>query len=126
MYKFLFLSLYRHLINEGISKQIQWAWASRELCPFFMMLIQSNHRNLEGGREGEGGKEGGREEKEDRKNAKRGNKSNTELELSNFRYHINCYWDSVTKLQINTIKSTHDHNSSDKAPFNFTLKSILS
>ena len=56
-----------------------------------MMLIQSNHRNLVGGREGEGGKEGGREEKEDRKNAKRGNKSNTELELSNFRYHINCY-----------------------------------
>ena len=109
MYDFLFLSLYRHLINQGISKQIQCAWT-------FTVLIQSNHHHLEGRRE---------REKEDRKNAKRGNKSNIELELCNFRYHINCYWDFVIKLQINTIKSTHDHKRSDKAPFNFTLKSIL-
>ena len=69
--------------------------------------------------------EGGREEKEDRKNAKRGNKSNIELELSNFRCHRNCYRDFVNKLQINTAKSTCDHTISDKAPFNYILQSIL-
>ena len=44
------------------------------------------------------------------KNDKRGDKSNTELELSNFRYHRNCYQEFVNKLQINTAKSTYDHN----------------
>ena len=42
VYDFLFLSLYRHLMNEGISKQIQCVWASKELGPIFMVLIQSN------------------------------------------------------------------------------------
>ena len=56
-----------------------------------------------------------REKAENRKNAKRGNKSNIQLELSNFRYHRNCYQDSVNKLQINTAKSTYDNTSSDKA-----------
>ena len=55
-----------------------------------------------------------RERGENRKNAKRGNKSNIQLELSNFRYHRNCYRDFVNKLQINTAKSTHDNTSSDK------------
>ena len=63
-----------------------------------------------------GGRKEGREEKEDRKNGKRGNKSNIELELSNFRYHRNCYQDVANNLQINTVKSTYDHLSSDKAP----------
>ena len=59
---------------------------------------------------------GGREEKEDRKNAKRGSKSNIELELSNFRYHRNCFRHFVNKLQINTAKIPYDHHtSSDKA-----------
>ena len=54
----------------------------------------------------------------------RGNKSNIELELFNFRYHRNCYWDFVNKLQINTANRTYDHISSDKAPFNYVLRSI--
>ena len=61
-------------------------------------------------------RKGRREEKEDRKNAKRGNKSNIKLELSNFRYHKNCYQDFINRLQINTANSTFDHTSSDKAP----------
>ena len=66
------------------------------------------------------------EEKQDRKKiAKMGNKSNIELELSDFRYYRNCYWDFVKKLQINTAKNTYGHTSSDKAPFNYILKSIL-
>ena len=65
---------------------------------------------------GVGGRKGGREEKEDRKNAKRGNKSNIGLELSNFRYYRNCDRDFVNKLHINTTKSTYDHTSSDKTP----------
>ena len=69
--------------------------------------------------------ERGWEEKEDRKNAKRGNKSNIGLELSSFRYHRNCYWDFVNKLQINAAKSAYDFTSSDNAPFNYILKSIL-
>ena len=60
--------------------------------------------------------ERGWEEKEDRKNAKRGNKSNIGLELSNFRYYRNCDRDFVNKLHINATKSTYDHTSSDKAP----------
>ena len=61
---------------------------------------------IRGVREGNGGKEGGREEKEDRKkNAKRGNKSSIELELSNFRYHRNCFRDFSNKLQINPAKN---------------------
>ena len=71
------------------------------------------------------GRRAGREEKDDRKNAKRGNKSNIELELSNFRYQISCYWDFVNKLQINTAKNTRDLTSSDKVPINYILKSIL-
>ena len=42
---------------------------------------------MEGGR----GRKGGREGKEGRKNAKRGNTSNIELKLSNFRFYRNCY-----------------------------------
>ena len=61
---------------------------------------------IRGVREGNGGKEVGREEKEDRKkNAKRGNKSSIELELSNFRYHRNCFRDFSNKLQINPAKN---------------------
>ena len=71
------------------------------------------------------GRRAGREEKDDRKNAKRGNKSNIELELSSFRYQISCYWDFVNKLQINTAKNTRDLTSSDKVPINYILKSIL-
>ena len=52
-------------------------------------------------------------------------KANIELELSNFRDRRNCYRDFVNELQINTAKSTHDHTSSEKAPFNYILKSIL-
>ena len=63
------------------------------------------------------GRKGWREEKEDRKNANKGSKSNIELELPNSRYHRNCYRDIVNKLQINKQKSTYDHHtSSDKAP----------
>ena len=40
IYDFLFLSLYRHGMNKGISKQIQCVWASKELCPIFMVLIR--------------------------------------------------------------------------------------
>ena len=66
-----------------------------------------------------------REEKEGRKNAKRRNKSNIELELSSFRYYRNHYWDFVNKLQINTAKSTYDKTSYDNLLFNYILKSIL-
>ena len=66
-----------------------------------------------------------REEKQDRKNAKRGNNNNTELKLSNFRYHKNCFRDFSTKLQINAAKNTCDQTSSDKAPLNYILKIIL-
>ena len=60
---------------------------------------------------------GGREEKEDRKNAKRGSKRNIELELSNFKYDRNCFRYFVNKLQINTAKIPKDrHTSSAKAP----------
>ena len=65
----------------------------------------------EGGVERKGGWK-----KEDRESAKRGNKSNIELESSNFRYHRNCYQNFANKLQINTAKSTYDHTSSDMAP----------
>ena len=56
------------------------------------------------------GRKGWREEKEDRKNANKGSKSNIELELPNSRYHRNCYRDIVNKLQINKQKSTYDHH----------------
>ena len=80
---------------------------------------------MEEGRKGEGERGGKWEEKEKkgRKNAKRGNKASIELELFNFRYHWNCYWDLVNKLQINTGKRTCDHTSSDKATLSYVLKS---
>ena len=68
---------------------------------------------------------GRREEKEDRKNAKTGNKSNVKLKLSNLRYHRNCFRDFRNKLQINAAKRACDQTSSDKAPFNYILKIIL-
>ena len=54
----------------------------------------------------QGCKGGGREEggKEDRRNAKRGNKSIIELKLYNFRYHRNCFRDFNNKMQINAAK----------------------
>ena len=67
-------------------------------------------------RGGEREKQGGRLEKEGRKKAKRENKSNIDLELSNFRYHRNFYQDFVNKLQIITAKSTYNHTSFDKTP----------
>ena len=50
-------------------------------------------------------REGGRRRKTEKKNAKRGNKSSIELELSNFRYHRNCFRDFSNKLQINPAKN---------------------
>ena len=67
---------------------------------------------------------GRREEKEDKKNAKTGNKSNIKLKLSNLRYHRNCFRDFRNKLEINAAKRTCDQTSSDKAPFNYILKII--
>ena len=87
-------------------------------------ILQDLNRKIqwsEGGEE----RKGGREEQEDRKTAKRGNKSNIELKLSNFRYHRNCFQDFSTKLQINAAKSTCHQTSSDKAPFHYILKIIL-
>ena len=75
-------------------------------------------------REAKRAKEEGRTRKTE-KNAKTGNKSNIKLKLSNFRYHINYFLDFSNKLQINAAKSTCDHASSDKAPFNYILKIIL-
>ena len=83
--------------------------------------LNSKSQRSEGGEESRGG----REDKEDWKNAKTGNKSNIKLKLSNFRYHINYFLDFSNKLQINVAKSTCDHASSDKAPFNYILKIIL-
>ena len=76
---------------------------------------------MEGGRARKGGREG----KEGRKNAKRGNTSNIELKLSNFRFYRNCYRGFVNKLQINAAKNRCDQTSFDKAPFNYILRSIL-
>ena len=59
---------------------------------------------MEGGR----GRKGGREGKEGRKNAKRGNTSNIELKLSNFRFYRNCYRGFANKLQINAAKNRCD------------------
>ena len=91
-----------------------WVWSSWCWCIINIIWREAGRR--EAGRQGVGGRKEGREEKEDRKNGKRGNKSNIELELSNFRYHRNCYQDVANNLQINTVKSTYDHASSDKAP----------
>ena len=87
-------------------------------------ILQDLNRKIQGSEGGEERK-GGREEQEDRKTAKRGNKSNIELKLSNFRYHRNCFQDFSTKLQINEAKSTCHQTSSDKAPFHYILKIIL-
>ena len=87
-------------------------------------ILQDLNRKIQGSEGGEERK-GGREEQEDRKTAKRGNKSNIELKLSNFRYHRNCFQDFSTKLQINAAKSTCHQTSSDKAPFHYILKIIL-
>ena len=87
-------------------------------------ILQDLKRKIQGSEGGEERK-GGREEQEDRKTAKRGNKSNIELKLSNFRYHRNCFQDFSTKLQINAAKSTCHQTSSDKAPFHYILKIIL-
>ena len=83
--------------------------------------LNSKSQRSEGGEESKGG----REDKEDWKNAKTGNKSNIKLKLSNFRYHINYFLDFSNKLQINAAKSTWDQTNSDKAPFNYILKIIL-
>ena len=122
MYYILFV------ISDEISKKIQCVCKSKELCPIFTLMMQGNYHNLEGGKEREGarGRKWGREGKEGRKIAKWWNKSNIELKLSNFRYHRNCYQDFVHKLQINGAKNTYDQTSSDKVPFNYILKSILS
>ena len=87
-------------------------------------ILQDLNRKIQ---KSEGGQErkGGREEQEDRKTAKRGNKSNIELKLSNFRYHRNCFQDFSTKLQINAAKSTCHQTSSDKTPFHYILKITL-
>ena len=77
--------------------------------------------NVRGVREGKGGKE----ETEDRKHAKTGNKSNIKLKLSNIRYHLNCFRDFSNKLQINAAMSTCYQTSSDKEPLNYILKIIL-
>ena len=87
-------------------------------------ILQDLNRKIQGSEGGEERK-GGREEQEDRKTAKRGNKSNIELKLSNFRYHRNCFQDFSTKLQINAAKSTCHQTSSAKAPFHYILKIIL-
>ena len=87
-------------------------------------ILQDLNRKIQGSEGGEERK-GRREEQEDRKTAKRGNKSNIELKLSNFRYHRNCFQDFSTKLQINGAKSTCHQTSSDKAPFHYILKIIL-
>ena len=87
-------------------------------------ILQDLNQKIQGSEGGEERK-GGREEQEDRKTAKRGNKSNIELKLSNFRYHRNCFQDFSTKLQINAAKSTCHQTSSDKAPFHYILKIIL-
>ena len=47
-------------MNEGISKQIQCVWDSKDLCPIFMVLVQNKQHSLEEGTEGEGGKEDGK------------------------------------------------------------------
>ena len=83
--------------------------------------LNSKSQRSEGGEESKGG----REDKEDWKNAKTGNKSNIKLKLSNFRYHINYFLDFSNKLQINAAKSTCDQTSSVKAPFSYILKIIL-
>ena len=87
-------------------------------------ILQDLNRKIQGSEGGEERK-GGREEQEDRKTDKRGNKSNIELKLSNFRYHRNCFQDFRNKLQINEAKSTCHQTSSDKAPFHYILKIIL-
>ena len=68
---------------------------------------------------------GGREEKEDKKMQKQETKSNIKLQLSNFRYHRNCFRDFRNKMGINAAKSTYNQTGSDKAPFNFILRIIL-
>ena len=87
-------------------------------------ILQDLNQKIQGSEGGEERK-GGREEQEDRKTAKRGNKSNIELKLSNFRYHRNCFRDFSTTLHINAAKNTRDQTSSDKVPFNYILNSIL-
>ena len=72
-----------------------------------------------------GGRKGRRERIKAEKNGIKGNKSNIELKLSNFRHHRNYYGDFLNKLHLNAAKSTHNQTSSDKAPFNYVLKSIL-
>ena len=40
MYDVLFLSLYIHVMNEGISRQIRCVWDSQKQCPTFLVLMQ--------------------------------------------------------------------------------------
>ena len=139
---FPFLSLYIHVTNDRISKQIQCVCDSRELYLILALLIQDNYHSLEVEREGVGEREeqeggGTKEKREERgekkgivgerreKNVKRGSKSNIDLKLSNFRYHRNCYRNFTNKLQINAAKNTYNQTSSDKAPFNYILHIIL-
>ena len=49
-----------HVINDGISKQIQCVCDSRELCLILTLLIQGDYHDLDVGREGEGERERGR------------------------------------------------------------------
>ena len=67
-------------MNEGISKQIQCVWASKELSPIFMVLIQSNKHNLEEGRKGEG--ERGESGKKRRRKAEKMLRGETKLVLN--------------------------------------------
>ena len=75
MYDFLFLSLYRHVMKDGISKQNQCVWppkndTTQNDMPTILQNLSSKSQESEGGE----GRKGRRKEKEDRKNTKRGNK----------------------------------------------------
>ena len=71
--------------------------------PTILQDLSSKNQGSEGGEWRKGRREGG--EGRQKKNAKRGNKSSIELELSNFRYHRNCFRDFSNKLQINPAKN---------------------
>ena len=66
-----------------------------------LIILQGLNSKSQGCKRGGGRGEGG---KEDRRNAKRGNKSIIELKLYNFRYHRNCFRDFNNKMQINAAK----------------------
>ena len=84
-------------------------------------ILQDLSSKSQSDEEGEGRKGG----KGRQKNAKAGNKNNIKLQLSNFRYHRNCFRDFRNRMRINAAKSTYNQTGSDKAPFNFILRIIL-